>query len=51
MKRNWLPVAGMLFLFAVLFAAAGGYLLFKAPKLSDLPEFPSVIGAFRLFSR
>ena len=48
MKRNWLPVAGMLFLIAVFFAAAGGLLLFKTPPLSDLPASP-VIGAFRLF--
>ena len=52
MKRNFLPIIGMLFLFAVFFAAAGGLLLFNAPPLSDLPAAPVLpavpaVGAFK----
>ena len=49
MKRNFLPIIGMLFLFAVFFAAAGGLLLFNAPPLSNLPVPPAVpaVGAFK----
>ena len=49
MKRNYLPIIGMLFLFAVFFAAAGGLLLFKSPPLSDLPAMPVVpaVDAFK----
>jgi len=44
MKRNLLPLVGLLFLCAIFFVAAGGLLLFKALPLSDLPSIP----AFRL---